>query len=89
MRGPASEMRSRHETLTKIPDTKSVTAWNGMTIAAYAQAYDVLGDGVYRETAVTASEFLRSELSDSDTLFGYRDRTVAHNANQKDNAYLA
>jgi len=64
-------------------DDKSVTAWNGMMLSAYAQAYDVLGDDAYRETAVQAANFLLTELYDR-----YRNGEVAHNANMEDYAYL-
>ena len=81
---------ARQERIPPSLDTKSVTAWNGMMLAAYAQAYDVLGDEAYRETAVKAAEFLLSELYDDGTLYRrYRDGEVAHNANMEDYAYLA
>jgi uncharacterized protein YyaL (SSP411 family) len=72
-------------------DTKSVTAWNGMMLAAYARAYDVLGDKSYRRTAVEAANFLVGELYDEEsrTLYRrYRNGEVAHNANMEDYAYL-
>jgi uncharacterized protein YyaL (SSP411 family) len=73
---------ARQERIPPSLDTKSVTAWNGMMLAAYAQAYDVLGDEAYRETAVKAAEFLLSELYDDGTPYRrYRDGEVAHNAN--------
>jgi len=82
----------RQERIQPSLDTKSVTAWNGMMLAAYARAYDVLGDDAYRETAVKAANFLLEELYDeeSETLYRrYRNGEVAHNANMEDYAYLA
>jgi len=73
-------------------DNKSVTAWNGMMLSAYARAYDVLGDEAYRETAVKAANFLLEELYDEERgrLYRrYRNGEVAHNANLEDYAYLA
>jgi uncharacterized protein YyaL (SSP411 family) len=73
-------------------DDKSVTAWNGMMLSAYARAYDVLGDEHYRETAVQAATFLLDELYDEESgrLYRrYRHGEVAHNANMEDYAYLA
>ncbi|WP_103028570.1 thioredoxin domain-containing protein [Salinibacter altiplanensis] len=82
---------ARRERIKPSLDTKSVTAWNGMMLSAYAQAYDELGDEAYRETAVKAAEFLLLELYDeeSGTLYRrYRNGEVAHNANMEDYAYL-
>jgi len=83
---------ARQERIPPSLDTKSVTAWNGMMLSAYARAYDVLGDEKYRETAVKAAQFLLGELynEESGTLYRrYRDGEVAHNANMEDYAYLA
>jgi len=83
---------ARQKRIQPSLDTKSVTAWNGMMLSAYARAYDVLGDEAYRETAVKAANFLLEELYDeeSGTLYRrYRNGEVAHNANMEDYAYLA
>jgi len=83
---------ARQKRIKPSLDTKSVTAWNGMMLSAYAEGYDVLGDEAYRETAVKAADFLLEELYDeeSGTLYRrYRNGEVAHNANMEDYAYLA
>jgi len=83
---------ARQERIEPSLDTKSVTAWNGMMLSAYARAYDVLGDEAYRETAAQAANFLLEELyaEATGTLYRrYRDGEVAHNANMEDYAYLA
>jgi uncharacterized protein len=43
---------------------KIVTAWNGLMISAFARAHQVLGDGVYLETANRAAYFLEQKLYD-------------------------
>jgi len=83
---------ARQKRIRPSLDTKSVTAWNGMMLSAYARAYEVLGDDAYRETAAKAAEFLLSELYDEEsrTLYRrYRNGQTAHNANLEDYAYLA
>jgi len=45
-------------------DDKTITAWNGLMISAYARAYQVLGDEKYREAAERATAFIRSKLYD-------------------------
>jgi uncharacterized protein YyaL (SSP411 family) len=48
-------------------DDKAITAWNGLMISAYMRAHQVLGEESYRDTAVTALEFIRENLYDMDT----------------------
>ncbi len=48
-------------------DDKVLTSWNGLMIAAYAQAYRALGDEGHLRVAQTAMAFLKSELFDSTT----------------------
>ena len=84
-------LESRQERPKPSLDTKSVTAWNGMMLSAYAQAYDVLGDDAHWTTAVEAAKFLLTKLYDAEDerLYRrYRNGTVAHNANLEDYAYL-
>jgi len=83
---------ARQKRIKPSLDTKSVTAWNGMMLSAFAQGYDILGDEAYRETAVKAADFLLSDVYDEENgrLYRrYRDGEVAHNANMEDYAYLA
>ncbi len=47
-------------------DDKTITAWNGLMISAYARAYQVLGEARYLEAAVNATGFIRTHLYDSD-----------------------
>ena len=44
-------------------DDKVVTAWNGLMLAAFAEAARVLGRDDYRAAAVASAEFLQRELT--------------------------
>ncbi len=73
-------------------DDKVLTSWNGLVIAGLARAYGATGNGKYRELAVGAAEFIRSELSSPDgkTLWRrWRDGEKAINGMADDYAYLA
>jgi len=43
-------------------DDKVITAWNGLMLSAFAQAYEVLRDEAYREAAERAADFLLERL---------------------------
>jgi hypothetical protein len=43
-------------------DDKTLTAWNGLMISAFARAYQVLGDASYLESARRATAFVRQHL---------------------------
>ncbi len=49
-------------------DEKILTSWNGLMIGAFAEAYKVLGDEVYRETAERAVRFVDRALFRGDVL---------------------
>jgi len=90
-KGEQTLFEARQERPAPILDTKSVTAWNGMMLSAYARAYGVLGDEGYCETATKAATFFLDELYNEDEgrLYRrYRNGEVAHNANMEDYAYL-
>jgi len=53
-------------------DDKAVTAWNGLTLSAFARAYQVLGEPSYRETATRAAAFIRRRLFNPSTGRLYR-----------------
>ena len=48
-------------------DDKILLSWNGLMIAAYANAYAALGDAAYREAAETSATFLLETLGDPAT----------------------
>ncbi len=45
-------------------DDKTITAWNGLMISAFARAHQVLEDPEYLEADRTAADFIRSRLYD-------------------------
>ncbi len=48
-------------------DDKIITSWNGLTISAFARAYQVLGDPAYLNNASKAAGFLQASLYDPKT----------------------
>jgi uncharacterized protein YyaL (SSP411 family) len=48
-------------------DDKTITAWNGLAVSAFARAAQVLGDPAYLEDARRAAAFLQTHLYDSGT----------------------
>jgi len=72
-------------------DDKAVTAWNGLMISAFARAYQVLGDGAYRESAERAAAFVRLHLYEAETgrlHRRYRDGEAAVGGYAEDYAFL-
>lgn len=45
-------------------DDKTLTAWNGLMISAFARAYQVLEDPRYLAAALRAASFIRANLYD-------------------------
>ena len=43
-------------------DDKTITAWNGLMISAFARAYQVLNDPQYLSAATRAAQFIRANL---------------------------
>lgn len=52
----------REKRVHPATDTKVLTSWNGLMLAAFAEAYNVLGDPVYLETAEKNASFLLAQL---------------------------
>lgn len=50
-------------------DHKILTAWNALALAAYANAYRILGKKEYLDTALKTAGFIERELTDGDTVF--------------------
>lgn len=44
-------------------DEKVLTSWNSLMISAYVQGYQVTGDAQYKETAISAMQFILSKLT--------------------------
>lgn len=48
-------------------DDKTITAWNGLMISAFARAYQVLGDLQYLSAATKSAQFIKTKLYDAKT----------------------
>jgi len=48
-------------------DDKTITAWNGLMISAYARAYQVLDDPQYLAAAKKSAQFVKAKLYDART----------------------
>lgn len=48
-------------------DDKTITAWNGLMISAFARAYQVLDDPQYLSAATKSAQFVRTKLYDAKT----------------------
>ena len=46
-------------------DDKTITAWNGLMISAFARAYQVLDDPQYLSAATKSAEFVKTKLYDA------------------------
>lgn len=71
-------------------DDKILTDWNGLMIAAYARAAQVLGDDAYAAAAKKAADFALSELVDDDgrLLKRWRGGEAGLTAHLEDYAFL-
>ena len=72
-------------------DDKVLTAWNGLMITGYTDAYRALGEETYRKRALAAGNFLRSEMMRPDGRLdrNYKDGASAINAFLDDYAFFA
>ena len=48
-------------------DDKTITAWNGLMISAFARAYQVLDDPQYLSAATQSAQFIKTKLYDAKT----------------------
>jgi uncharacterized protein YyaL (SSP411 family) len=72
-------------------DGKVLTAWNGLMIAAFARAYQVLDDPAYLQVANKAADFIHQMLYRADTntlLRSYREGASDVNGFASDYAFL-
>ena len=69
-------------------DDKIVTAWNGMTITAFAKAYQVMGEVQHLETAQRAADFVQRHLYHKRLLRSYREGPSSIYAFAEDYAFL-
>lgn len=71
-------------------DDKILTSWNGIMIAAFAKAYQVLKKGEYLQAAVKADEFLNEHLSNNGRLLvHYRENHASGEGHIDDYAFYA
>lgn len=72
-------------------DDKTITAWNGLMISAFARGYQLLGDPKYLATAEKSAQFIQSKLYDAKTgklLRRYRDGDPSIDSFASDYAFL-
>ena len=69
-------------------DDKIVTAWNGMTISAFARAFQILGDPDHLGTAQRAADFVQRHLYQKRLLRSYREGPSSVFAFAEDYAFL-
>ncbi len=70
-------------------DEKSLAAWNGLMLTAFAEAANTLGRDDYREVAIRNAEFILSNLMrDGRLLRTYKDGRSKLNAYLEDYAYV-
>jgi uncharacterized protein len=71
-------------------DNKTLTAWNGLMLTAFAEAANILGRDDYREVARRNADFIIDHLMSDGRLFRtYKDGTAKLNAYIEDYAYFA
>ena len=69
-------------------DDKVLTSWNGLALAAFAEAARVLGDGQYRDAAERNAAFVRRRLwRDGRLLHSYREGAAKVEGMLEDYAY--
>lgn len=81
----------RRERMKLHKDDKVLTAWNGLMIAAFAKAYQVLGEKQYLNAAKRAERFVEKKLTeDSGRLkIRYREEENVGNGQLQDYAFMA
>ncbi|MBV8275724.1 MAG: thioredoxin domain-containing protein, partial [Verrucomicrobia bacterium] len=88
----ASAQKKLFEVRSRRPrphlDDKIVTAWNGMTISAFAKAYQVLGEVEHLRTAQRAADFIQRHLYQKRLLRSYREGPSSIYAFAEDYAFL-
>jgi uncharacterized protein YyaL (SSP411 family) len=78
-------LSAREQRVKPNRDEKILAAWNGLMIAAYAQAHQVTGKDEYREQAERAADFVLGKMRQAD---GKLFRTALETGVAKLNAYL-
>lgn len=83
------EYRQKRTSLHK--DDKILTAWNGLTIAAFAKAGQIFADQTYLETGKRCAAFIENNLTEQTgrLYLRYRDGEAAHMGQLDDYAFYA
>ena len=89
-KGRSELLQARQEREYPLLDDKILSSWNGMMIAAYADAYAVIEDEAYRRAAEAAALFVMDRLG---TASGglkrvFRNDTVKYDGYLEDYAYV-
>ena len=88
-RAKATLLEVRNRRIAPGLDDKILTSWNGLTLAAFAEAAAVLGRDDYAEIAQRSAEFLLTNLRhDGRLLRTYKDGTAKLNGYLEDYAFL-
>ena len=89
-RAKAKLLETRNRRVAPGLDDKILTSWNGLTLAAFAEAAAVLGRKDYAEIAERSAEFLLANMLDDNgrLLRTYKDGTAKLNAYLEDYAFL-
>jgi hypothetical protein len=88
VRAKLAKVRAKRE--PPIRDEKILAAWNGMMIAAFAEAAETLGDKRYGKAAVRAANFIWTEMQDGGRLKrAWFEGDVSLDAQQEDYAFAA
>jgi uncharacterized protein YyaL (SSP411 family) len=79
----------REERVRPGRDEKSLAAWNGLMLTAFAEAANILGRDDYREVATRNAEFILGKLTrDGRLLRTYKDGNAKLNAYLEEYAYV-
>ncbi len=82
-------LKARHKRPRPRVDDKVLTSWNGLTVSAFAYAYQALRDEVYLTVARNSADFLLTHLMrDGMLLRRYRDGEAAIDATLEDYSFL-
>ncbi len=88
--GKARLFEAREQRVRPGRDEKSLAAWNGMMLTAFAEAANILGRDDYRQVAIRNAEFIISNLMrDGRLLRTYKDGQAKLNGYLEDYAYVA
>ncbi len=78
----------REKRVKPFRDEKVLTAWNGLMLAAFAEAAAVLGDEKYLEAAKRNADFVLSEMTDSGNVPAIHLRRTWKDGRAKLNGYI-